>query len=417
MKIIVTSIGTRGDMEPFLAVGEILKEKGHQVICLFPEQFRNLAEDSGFEFVTLGTEFIEMLDSPAGKIAMGGGRFGWKKLKAYIKLIGMQSEVNKKMIICQEQVIEQEKPDRIVHNGKVIYPVIWSLKNKKKTILISPVPYLHYVKDQAHVVFNRNFGAFFNKLSYQLANYGLVKTVVGSIKWLSTPRKLKQKEIRKALFENKAIYTISPALFERPSYWPSQLQVLGYHERSKTNHWEPTPELETFFKQHAKVLLVTFGSMVNRNPEAKTALILEMLERSNIPAIINTASGGLVKPATYNSDLFLFVDRIPYDWVLPKVYAAIHHGGSGTTHSALKYSCPSLIIPHIVDQYVWNKIVHKKGVGPLGIDVSKINKKNLEPKIIDLINNISYKQKAEELGQQMQSENYRDEICKAIIQE
>ena len=46
MKIILISIGIRGDMEPFLAIGEILKEKGHQVICAFPEQFRNLAEDS-----------------------------------------------------------------------------------------------------------------------------------------------------------------------------------------------------------------------------------------------------------------------------------------------------------------------------------------------------------------------------------
>ncbi|MEL7223125.1 MAG: glycosyltransferase, partial [Bacteroidota bacterium] len=70
MKIILTSIGTRGDMEPFLAIGEILKEKGHDVTCLFPEQFRSLAIDSGFEFESLGSKFIEMLDSPAGRIAM-----------------------------------------------------------------------------------------------------------------------------------------------------------------------------------------------------------------------------------------------------------------------------------------------------------------------------------------------------------
>jgi len=42
----------------------ILKEKGHQVICTFPEQFRNLAEDSILEFASLGTKFIDMLDNP-----------------------------------------------------------------------------------------------------------------------------------------------------------------------------------------------------------------------------------------------------------------------------------------------------------------------------------------------------------------
>ena len=71
MKIILISVGTRGDMEPFLAIGEILKEKGHQVICAFPEQFRNLVEDTDMEFASLGTKFIQMLESDLGKAAMG----------------------------------------------------------------------------------------------------------------------------------------------------------------------------------------------------------------------------------------------------------------------------------------------------------------------------------------------------------
>ena len=415
MKIILTSIGTRGDMEPFLAIGEILKENGHHVICLFPEQFRKLAEDSGFEFATLGTEFIDMLDSPAGKIAMGGGSFGFKKMRAYIKLISMQSSVNKGMILKQEALINKEQADRILHNGKVIYPVIWGLENKEKTIWISPVPYLHYVKDHAHIGFNKDFGPFFNKLSYQLANYGLIKTIISSTKSLTLSRKIKQKEIQRALFSNKAIYTISPTLFKRPDYWEDNLQVLGYHERKKTNNWEPGPELEAFLQKHPKVIFVTFGSMINTAPAEKTKVILEVLERNNIAAIINTASGGLIQPEIYNTDLFHFVNRIPYDWIFPKIYAVVHHGGSGTTHTALKYGCASLIIPHIVDQYVWNKIVFKKGAGPLGVDVSQINVKNMETKILELVNNKSFKEKAEELGIEMRGEKLRTEIYEAII--
>ena len=415
MKIILTSIGTRGDMEPFLAIGEIFQEKGHQIICLFPEQFRSLVEDAGFEFASLGKEFIEMLESPAGKIAMGGGRFGFKKLRAYIKLISMQSEVNKEMIMKQESVIEQAQPDRVIHNGKVIYPVIWSMKNQGKTSLISPVPYLHYVKDHAHVVFNKNYGPFINKLTYNLANYGLVKTTMASIKWLTKTDKIKQKEIQKILFTNPAIYTISPSLFERPDYWPDHLQVLGYHERKKTNNWQPSQELEAFLAKYSKIILVTFGSMINRAPEEKTQIILKILEKNNIPAIINTASGGLIKPSNYNTNLFHFVNRIPYDWIFPKMYALVHHGGSGTTHTGLKYGCATLIIPHIVDQYVWNKIIFKKGAGPLGMDVSRISLPNLETKILDLVNNPSYKKRAEELGQRIEKEDFRTAIYESII--
>ena len=59
-------------MEPFLAIGEILKEKGHQVICAFPGQFRKLAEESHLEFASLGSKYIDILESSAGKAAMGG---------------------------------------------------------------------------------------------------------------------------------------------------------------------------------------------------------------------------------------------------------------------------------------------------------------------------------------------------------
>ena len=66
------------------------------------------------------------------------------------------------------------------------------------------------------------------------------------------------------------------------------------------------------------------------------------------------------------------------------MYATIHHGGSGTTHMALKYGCASMIIPHIIDQFTWNKIIHEKGLGPLGMKVSKLTTAKLEPKLLEL---------------------------------
>ncbi len=166
MKIILISIGTHGDMEPFLAIGEILKEKGHQVICAFPDQFRDLVEDSNMEFASLGTKYIEMLDSDAGKATLGGGGSGLKKILAYIKLARNSVEINKELIHKQYELIESENPDRCVYNGKAIYPIIWGLNKRGKNILISPVPYLHYMKNHTHIAFNSNYGSFLNKLTY-----------------------------------------------------------------------------------------------------------------------------------------------------------------------------------------------------------------------------------------------------------
>ena len=72
MKFLLISIGTRGDMEPFLATAEVLKSRGHEVVCAFPEQFQNLAEDSGIRCHALSKEFIELIGSEDGQMAMGG---------------------------------------------------------------------------------------------------------------------------------------------------------------------------------------------------------------------------------------------------------------------------------------------------------------------------------------------------------
>ena len=403
-------------MEPFLAIGEILKDKGHHIICAFPDQFRDLVEDSNMDFASLGTKFIQMLDSNVGRTFLGGGGSGLKKFFAFVKLAIWQRKINKELVSKQYEIIERERPDRIVHNGKAMYPVIWGLDNRGMTTLISPVPYLHYVKNHTHVAFNSNFGPFLNKLTYSIANYGLIKTIMISIKWLKITRGISQKQIQNALFSNDAIYTISPSLFQRPDYWRENIKVLGYHERNKILNWHPDNKLNDFLNKHLKILFITFGSMTNPEPEEKTRLILEILERNNIPAIINTASGGLIKPDKFDSKLFYFIPRIPYDWILPKIYGVIHHGGSGTTHMALKYGCATLIIPHIIDQFVWNKIIYSKGAGPKGIKIGKITSKNLEPKILELVDNSSFKKKAEQIGSKMRKEDFKGDIYKFIIE-
>ncbi len=416
MKIILISIGTRGDMEPFLAIGELLKEKGHQVICAFPEQFRNLVEDSKLEFASLGAKFIDMLNSEEGKAAMGGSSSGFKKIVANIKLAGKSTEANKELIKNQHKIIESLKPDRILYNGKAMYPIIWGIKNKGKNILVCPMPYMHYVKGHTHVAFNSNFGNFFNKLTFSLVNFGMIMTIKISLKWLKLSGEYNRKQIKNEYLSNKAIYTVSPALFPRPGYWRENLKVVGYHERNKTTNWKPEKELIGFLEKHTKLLLITFGSMLNPKPEEKTKTILKILEKNRIPAIINTASGGLIKPERYDTELIYFVSQIPYDWILPKIYGVIHHGGSGTTHLALKHGCATLIIPHIIDQFVWDTITSDIGVGPKGIKIGKIKTKNLEPKILDLLNNKDYKLKSEQISNQMIKEDFREELYNTIIQ-
>ncbi|PKG42867.1 glycosyltransferase, partial [Psychroflexus sp. MES1-P1E] len=310
-----------------------------------------------------------------------------------------------------------EQPDIIVHNAKCNYPVIWGMKNKKRTVLVSPVPYfMYYVQGHSHIGFNKNFGTFINKLTYRLSNYGLVKTIYDSQKSIPEKLSISKKQIKENLFKKDLVYTISPSLFQRPNYWNENVQVSGYHERSKTINWEPSQELLDFLNNHNKVLFLTFGSMINSFPRETSSLIYNELNKLKIPVIVNTASGGLIKIDKFAlNENFFFVNQIPYDWIFNRVYGVIHHGGSGTTNSALKYGCVTLIIPHIIDQFGWNNLISKLGAGPKGISINKLKKDKLNTLIYDLYNRKHYLKTANEISQKMKDEKLEDKLYKDII--
>lgn len=414
MKIVLVSVGTRGDMEPFVAIGELLKENGHDVLCIFPEQFRELATQSDLAFESLGNKFIELLESDDGKAAMGGAS-GWKKFMGTLRLAMNQKNANQEVIFNQKKIIDRFHPDCVLYNGKAIYPILWHFKTKRKIIFISPLPYMHYVKGHTHIAFNSNYGEFFNKLTFSLAQFGMITTINISKKWLKIKARIKRSEIKNVLQNGRSIYTISPSLFKRPEYWSDNLKVMGFHQKKQNISWAPSGDLTNFLEKYDKILFVTFGSMVNSAPTKNSNIFLEILKRHNIPSIINSASGGLIQTNENTAEHIHFVSQIPYDWIFPKVYGVIHHGGSGTTHMTLKYGCASMIIPHIIDQFAWNSVLANLRVGPLGVKINKLSTKILEPKILDLLNDSKYKEMAEEIKTQMAKENFKDELLKEVI--
>lgn len=414
MKILLTAIGTRGDVEPFLAIAELLDQKGHDVICCFPEQFRKITMDSDFKFVGLTSKFLEMMESKEGKIAMGGKANFLAKIRAYYVLYKRAKVINK--IFCKEQhdLIKIENPDKIIYHIKASYPLIHEALYPGKTILVSPIPYMvHPVNEHAHIGF-KSLGKFWNKLTYKLANWGLLKNVQSGTKGLYDRKLVTSKKILAILPTTKTIYTISPFLFKQPSYWNNNVKILGYHERNKMLNWKPSDSLLEFIKDNKHILFITFGSMVNENPEKKTQFIVNVLEKLKIPTLINTGEGGLMEVENYDKELIHFVSNIPYDWLLPQVTNMIHHGGSGTTHMAMKYGCPSLIIPHIIDQFLWNELNSSLGIGPKGVSISTLNERNFESLLRELMNNPSFKEKASEASQQINNENLQSELYEFI---
>jgi UDP:flavonoid glycosyltransferase YjiC (YdhE family) len=98
------------------------------------------------------------------------------------------------------------------------------------------------------------------------------------------------------------------------------------------------------------------------------------------------------------------------------MYAVMHHGGSGTTHLALKSGCATLVIPHFIDQFVWDDIISTLGLGPKGIKICSITCRNLEPKVLELLGNKNFKEKSERISSQMAKDDYKEVFYKAIVE-
>ena len=238
MKIILTSIGTQGDIEPFLAIGQILKEKGHQVICAFSEKFREATESLDIEFASLGRKNDDILESETNRKVMGGS--GIKKFLAYIKLMRLtqSQKIPQEKEFKLYELVKQERPDRIVYHSKNVYPLIWEYENRGKTIFVSPFAYFHYIKGHTFF-FGRNYGEFFNRLTFKLADFGVVTATMAAKKWLQIKTEITRRELKSIIHSRKFIYTISPGLFPRPDYWEGNIKVLGHQELKRKTEWKP----------------------------------------------------------------------------------------------------------------------------------------------------------------------------------
>ena len=401
-KILLIAIGSRGDIEPFLAVGALLKQSGFNTIrCCFPEQFAHLAEEEGFPFYSLGTKFLELLDTSDGKDIMGGDLGRIAKLKLYWSLYKQSKAIHDHHMRVEQEAVEDYQPDLIIYHVKSIYPTAWEVVNPGKTLMLSPVPCIVKTTSSYPTLgIPFTLGRRFNRWTYKLTNAAIVKTILSYNKRLARPLDITKKAVKRVFKETPMIFTISPSLFPKDDAWGPETHLVGYQERNKTQNWNPPQDFVDFLKKNDKVMLLTFGSMNNPDPEGKTRILTDILTKHGIPTIINTAAGGLINLPDLDPDLFHVVKRVPYDWLLPQVYGVIHHGGSGTTHLTAKYGCVSLIIPHIVDQFLWDKLVTAKGMSPGGMGVSKL-KPSIEAKILDLYQNPKYKSAAYNISAEM----------------
>ena len=167
--------------------------------------------------------------------------------------------------------------------------------------------------------------------------------------------------------------------------------------------WTPPDSLRRFLDAGPAPLFIGFGSMTIRKPPATTALILDALARTEQRAVLHAGWAGLGRQPlpdhVYPIDTF-----VPYDWLLPRTAAAIHHGGSSTTAQALRAGVPSLVVPFLFDQFFWGRRVAALGAGPQPLPFRRLTAARLTQRIRRLVDDDGLRRAAAILGQQLRSE-------------
>jgi UDP:flavonoid glycosyltransferase YjiC (YdhE family) len=339
-----------------------------------------------------------------------------QKAKAALQLAHQGIRVNRSVVSQQLQALEEWDPDLIICHPKCTVPMLWAIQHHRKFAFLSPIPfYVHADERQPHTGINRSLGARFNRATYSLLNTALAMATKDSTRGRLGFRSFGLRQIYQSLLSAKFLFAVSPTLYPRQPHWAPDVQVIGHSSRAGQGATLDAG-LKDFLQTHDRVLLLTFGSMISSDPERTSRLIYGCLQQIGYPVVVNLASGGLVRLPEYEADpRFCFTDSVSYPEVLSQATAIIHHGGSGTTHLGLKFGCPTLIVPHVFDQFTWGGLLHSLGVGPAPIAVNQIVEHRFISAVNDLLNNPSYQEAAARLSVSMGQEESELDVEKFLL--
>ncbi|XP_006350303.1 sterol 3-beta-glucosyltransferase UGT80A2 isoform X2 [Solanum tuberosum] len=405
IQIVMLIVGTRGDVQPFIAIGKRLQEYGHRVRLATHANFKEFVLTAGLEFYPLGGDPKVL----AGYMVKNKGFLPSAPSEIPVQRNQLKDIISSLLPACEEPDMDTGvpfKPDAIIAN-----PPAYGHTHVAEALKI-PI----------HIFFTMPWtptSEFPHPLSRikQPAGYRLSYQIVDSLIWLgirdmindTRKRKLKLRPVTYLSSSQVSVldiphgYIWSPHLVSKPKDWGPKVDVVGFCFLDLASGYEPPESLVNWLKDGQKPIYIGFGSLPVQEPEKMTQIIVEALERTGQRGIINKGWGGLGNLAEPKDFVYL-LDNCPHDWLFLQCSAVVHHGGAGTTAAGLKAACPTTIVPFFGDQPFWGERVHARGVGPPPIPIDEFSL----PKLVEAIEFMldpKVKERAVELAKAMENED------------
>jgi sterol 3beta-glucosyltransferase len=368
VRVLILTLGTRGDVQPFLPLARELHRRGHETVVAAPQRFAELAAAHTVPFVALDDGPLRVLDagSAIGDVADGGIRAKAALMRRLPEMFGR--------VLDDSWQAASGGADLVVHNGQVIAGQHVAEKLGVPAVLALPLPMYVPTRDfpWPGQDFPERLPRALNRATY--AGMRAPALMFGRTvdRWRDTlglPRRRGRHDPTRRPDGGPApvLHAISPAVLPRPADWPTTAHVTGY--------WfaEPTSPAGGGLNAHAQSLLdgprppvfIGFGSMAGKSPSATTKVVLDALDMAGLPGIVAGGWGGL---QPFTSDRHAFVTgEVDYETVFPRCALIVHHGGAGTTAAAARAGRPQVICPFVADQPFWGRRMQRLGVAPAPI--------------------------------------------------
>lgn len=408
MRVLLITVGTRGDIAPFAALAQRLVTEGHTAVLAAPEPYRS-DTPPGVEFAPMGTDADRIM------------RAAMTRLRSPAQALTLAGEMNRALrAALQEQwrIAEDSSPTHVVAHPKALGGPHIAERLSVPFSASVPAPLLTPTAAFPAPVLARRLPGALNRLTYQLnrsagiAYGGMVNSFRTETLGLPRMSRFSDYLTDRAGRRLPVLYPFSPAVVPRPADFPPSAHITGFWFRADAPAWEPPAEMTAFLDQGGPIVYVGFGSMgFGGSAEERGRLLVDALQEAGVRAVVSTGWGG-VRPEA--SDGIHLVGDVPHEQLFPLVDAVVHHGGAGTTAACLRAGRPTLICPMLGDQPFWGRRVHDVGAGPEPLPLRRARTRDLAERIRRLVGEVGFAQRAGELAARITQEDGTGEAVRIL---
>ncbi len=363
-RIIVSTFGSTGDLNPFIALGVALRDRGHEVIFAVQDLFAPVASGQGFAVRHLSGNVVEaMAESDQGQLGASNAIPSIKALVQYGIMPTLDAQVRELSAACVDADVLVTSYGQLAGSFVAVQKDIpWATVALSPVTIpsayISPQPLPGYLPPTLQVAANR--------LTWRIGSLALRWIADRPINRLRAQYQLKP--LRESLWLGAASRQLvcvacSPAFQPVPSDWPQFVRMTGFCFWDSPVSFSPPEALVTFLQQGRPYVVVTGGSIAPHLHDAFAGYFKTSIAATAALGLRTLVIGRQQEDSdTANTDV-LALPFAPYSLVFPKATAVIHHGGIGTTAQALRFGVPSLVVPWGVDQFYTAAQLARIGAG------------------------------------------------------